>query len=486
MDIDLTRLTNDLQGLLVAVVGDPILDVYLNGNIARLCREAPIPVVQLHGIDDVPGGAGNVAVNAAALGAEVRFYGFVGDDLEGTRLKRALQQRGVSPDSLLVDPDRRTPAKHRLLSDSQILARFDQGVPATAARYCRGLLLERLRDALRDCDAVIVSDYGYGSVSDEILELLTTYARAGGIPVVADGRDFSRLPQLRPTAMKPSYEEVLRLLGETPPPGVARADWISEHSEAILSKAQSRIVAVTLDTDGAVILERDRPPVRTYARPARPSRSTGSGDTFVTALTLALAAGADTPEAAEIASAAASVVVAKDGTAACTARELREAIAGSEKRLVDTDDLGAHVAAARAQGRRIVFTNGCFDILHRGHVTLLSRAKSLGDVLIVGVNSDASVRQLKGPTRPINLVEDRINVLTALSCVDYVIPFDADSPRDLIQAVRPDIYVKGGDYTHGTLPEAALVESLGGTVCILPLIEDRSTTGIIARIRGAA
>ncbi|MFL6654525.1 MAG: D-glycero-beta-D-manno-heptose 1-phosphate adenylyltransferase, partial [Sulfurifustis sp.] len=175
-----------------------------------------------------------------------------------------------------------------------------------------------------------------------------------------------------------------------------------------------------------------------------------------------------------------------DGTATCSAHELRELIAGDEKRVADAQALRSVVAHARARGSRIVFTNGCFDILHRGHVTLLNRAKGLGDVLVVGVNSDASVRRLKGAARPINSIDDRLKVLAALSYVDYVVAFDADSPRDLISEVRPDIYVKGGDYTRETLPETSLVESLGGAVCILPFVEDRSTSNLIARIRGAA
>jgi len=177
------------------------------------------------------------------------------------------------------------------------------------------------------------------------------------------------------------------------------------------------------------------------------------------------------------------VVVGKDGTAVCSTAELRALFAGGEKRVPDARALAQRVEAERAAGRRIVFTNGCFDILHRGHVTLLNRAKGLGDVLIVGVNADASVARLKGRGRPINALEDRLKVLAALSYVDYVVAFDDDSPRELIAAARPDIYVKGGDYTRDTLPEAALVESLGGAVCILPYVGDRSTSGIIERIR---
>ncbi len=487
MDIDLARLADAFAGLRATVLGDPLLDVYLEGHCERLCREAPIPVVQVDSVQDVPGGAANVAVNAAALGAQVRFIGLIGDDAEGARLRRALETRGVPSEHLVTVPRRSTVAKQRLVGGGQILARFDQGIVEAAPPLSDALLCERVRRALEESDVVIVSDYGYGTVSAAASALLANRPRRERPHLVADGRDLRRLAPLRPTAVKPSYDEATDLLGEATARGATgRVEWVSARADAILARTGARMAAVTLDRDGALVLERHRSPYRTYARPAHTSRSTGSGDTFVTALALALAAGADTPEAAEIASAAAAVVVRKDGTATCSARELHEVIAGDEKRIADVAALRERVAAARAAGKRIVFTNGCFDILHRGHVTLLNRAKGLGDVLIVGINSDASVRRLKGVTRPINSLDDRLKVLAALSYVDYVAAFDADSPRELISEVRPDIYVKGGDYTRETLPETSLVESLGGAVCLLPLVEERSTTDLIARIRGAA
>lgn len=486
MDIDLARLADAFTGLRVAILGDPLLDIYLEGHCERLCREAPIPVVQIDAVQDVPGGAGNVAVNAAALGAKVRLIGLVGDDAEGARLRRALEARNVPTEYLVTVPRRRTVAKQRLVGDAQILARFDQGCADAPPPLSDTLLCDRLRRALDESDVLIVSDYGYGSVSSAALALLAHRPRREHPQLIADGRDLARLAPLRPTAVKPSYDEVRRLLQTANGSSHGRVEWVSAHAEAILACTGARIAAVTLDRDGALVIERDRAPYRTYARPAHASRSTGSGDTFVTALALAFGAGADTPEAAEIASAAAAVVVRKDGTATCSARELHELIAGDEKRMADLAALHERVAAARTAGKRIVFTNGCFDILHRGHVTLLNRAKGLGELLVVGVNSDASVRRLKGANRPINSLDDRVKVLAALSYVDYVTTFDADSPRELISEVRPDIYVKGGDYTRETLPETGLVESLGGAVCILPFVEDRSTTSLIARIRGAA
>jgi D-beta-D-heptose 7-phosphate kinase/D-beta-D-heptose 1-phosphate adenosyltransferase len=237
---------------------------------------------------------------------------------------------------------------------------------------------------------------------------------------------------------------------------------------------------VTLDCEGALVFERGRPAYRTYTQPAR-SCVAGAGDTFVAGLALGLAAGASTAAAAELASGAA-VVVGKDGTAICSAQELREYVSAEDEYYGDLDRLKARVEFYREQGRKIVFTNGCFDILHRGHITYLNRAKALGDVLVVGVNSDESIRRLKGPSRPINSLEDRVQVLAALSCVDHLVAFGEDTPCNLIRALRPRVFVKGGDYTRERLPEAPLVEELGGVVQILPYLQDRSTTGIIERI----
>jgi D-beta-D-heptose 7-phosphate kinase/D-beta-D-heptose 1-phosphate adenosyltransferase len=234
-----------------------------------------------------------------------------------------------------------------------------------------------------------------------------------------------------------------------------------------------------------LIFEQGCPAFRTYAQPRGQAQVAGAGDTFMAALALGLAAGATTPVAAEIASAAAAVVVAKDGTACCTSDELLDQALVPGKVARDLNRLRSKVTALHQQGRRIVMTGGCFDILHRGHITYLNRAKTLGDVLVVAVNSDASIRRLKGPERPINSAEDRVQVLAALSCIDHLVVFDDDTPMRVIGAVAPDVFVKGGDYSRESLPEAGLVEQLGGRIEILPLVEDRSTTAVIKRIKAA-
>jgi D-beta-D-heptose 7-phosphate kinase / D-beta-D-heptose 1-phosphate adenosyltransferase len=474
-------------GLNVLVIGEAMLDRYLIGTAGMLCREAPVPLVRLTEQVDAPGGAANAATNVRGLGGRVSFLSVVGHDAEGHRLHHLLSERGVDVDSLLAHPQRRTLAKQRVLSGSQLLVRFDQGSTDAVDPATERALLARLVELFPRYDALIISDYGYGILTPRMIAALAKLQARDPRVVVVDSKNLAAYRDVGVTAVKPNYAEALGLLGLPcgDEPG-SRAAQIVARSEQLLEITGARLAAITLDTEGAVVVERGGLPYRTYTRPARHSNAVGAGDTFLSALALALAAGADTPAAAEIASAAAAIVVGEDGTATCSADSLRAALSTTAKVATDRADLAARVATYRRQGRRLVFTNGCFDILHRGHITYLSRAQALGDILIVGVNSDAGVRWLKGPHRPINPLEDRLQVLAALSCVDEIIAFDEETPAELIRVLRPHVFVKGGDYTRATLPEAPLVEAFGGVVEILSYLPDHSTTGIIARIRASS
>jgi D-beta-D-heptose 7-phosphate kinase / D-beta-D-heptose 1-phosphate adenosyltransferase len=475
------------DGLRVLVIGEAMLDSYLHGTAERLSREAPVPIVALESRDDAAGGAANAAVNVAALGAQATLLSVVGPDDEGIRLRAALERHGVDDTGLTVADDRATLAKHRVLAGDQMLVRFDAGSTASIDAATEETLLRRLAELAPRADAVIVSDYDYGVIGPRVVTALAEIQRRSPRTLVVDARDLTRHRSLNATAVKPNYAEACRLLGERERSDArARAAQIGANGEQLLERTNARIAAVTIDTEGAFFFERGEPPYRTYAKPQANSRCAGAGDTFVSALALALAAGAGTPAAAELASAAAAVVVEKDGTSTCTVSELRAWLSTGAKRIDSRTALAERIGLERARGRRIVFTNGCFDIIHRGHVTYLSRAKALGDLLVVGVNSDASVRRLKGADRPINPLDDRIGVLEAMSCVDLVVPFDEDTPLELIRGIRPDVFTKGGDYTIDRLPEAEAVESAGGTVRILPYVEDRSTTRLIDRVRAAA
>jgi D-beta-D-heptose 7-phosphate kinase / D-beta-D-heptose 1-phosphate adenosyltransferase len=486
VDTSLIGLTRAFVGQRVLVIGDAMLDSYLAGSADALCREAPAPVITLSERRDLPGGAANTAANVAALGGDVELLAVLGDDSEGLVLRRCVEQAGVDSGGLVASPARRTLAKHRVISSAQLVLRYDQGSTAPLDAASEQALIDRLAARLPRADALIISDYCYGVLSPRVIDALAGLLAQHPCVVVADSRRLQAYRPVGVTAVKPNYAEAVRLLGVEPAEQGQRATQIADHGDELLDITGAQIAAVTLDSEGAIVLQREQAPYRTYARRAQQVHPAGAGDTFVAAFALALAAGAHTPAAADLASAAAAVVIAKEGTAVCAAEELRGAVSVEGKELGSVAALEACAAFYRRQGRRVVFTNGCFDILHSGHTSYLSQAKALGDVLIVGVNSDEGVRRLKGPTRPVNALADRISVLAALSCVDHLIAFDELTPIKLIEALRPDIFVKGGDYTREALPEAAVMDRLGGEVHILPFLPDRSTTSIIARIRERA
>ncbi|HSJ56900.1 MAG TPA: D-glycero-beta-D-manno-heptose 1-phosphate adenylyltransferase [Anaerolineae bacterium] len=489
MNGDLGRIIDRFGKLRVGVVGEAMLDAYLHGDVERVSPEAPVPVLSATAEEYRAGGAANAAVNAAALGAAVDFLSVVGDDYDGRALRRVLRRAGVETSQVLTDPARRTLVKRRVVGGGQMLLRIDDGSthplsPELEAEVCDGV------EALFEwCDAVIVSDYRYGILTPAVVDALRAARQRHPRVLVVDSKDLPLYQGVGVTAVKPNYRQALALIeahsadGDWGDNGHNRLDVVMAHRHEILDATGAEIAAVTLDRDGALILEREADPYRTYAEARADLRATGAGDTFVAAFALALAAGAYTPTAAELASAAAGVVLTHRQTAACSAAELRAYLVAAEKQLDDREVLRAHVEMLRREGKRIVFTNGCFDILHGGHVLYLNRAKELGDVLVVGVNTDESVARLKGPDRPINGLQDRMQVLAGLSSVDLVIPFHEDTPKNLIRIVRPDLFVKGGDYTPDTLPEAPLVRELGGEVHIMPYLESRSTTSIIDRIR---
>ncbi len=484
MDKKLFELMDEFSSQNIIVIGEAMLDTYLKGRSDHLCFEAPVPVVSVEDQQNIPGGAANTAYNVHTLGGKVHFLSVIGNDVEGRLLVAAMEEEGICTENIFMDPMRKTLSKQRVVSENQMLVRFDQGDTGPIGRQAENYLVARLKELFNNCDALIISDYNYGIMTPRLVKTLRALQEKNPHIIVADSKHLDRYRDLDLTAVKPNYSQAAKLLKlEKVDELNGRVEQITQHGEHILDLANAQIAAITLDRDGALVFERGRPVYRTYARPAPHSAAAGAGDTFVAALTLALSAGTETPTATEIASAASSIVVQKSGTSTCYVEELKGYFSGDEKIISDTFLLAARIAAYRHQGRKIVFTNGCFDILHRGHIIYLNQAKEFGDVLIVGVNSDESVKRLKGPNRPINPLEDRLQVLSGLSCVDHIITFHEDTPHELIKVVQPDVFVKGGDYTRETLPESSLVEKLGGELKILPYIKDQSTTGVIERIR---
>lgn len=469
----------------VVVIGDFLLDGWWSGRINRLAREAPAPVVDLLDREYVPGGAANTAMNLAALGARVQAVGLVGDDDEGRMLRDLLRHGGVDVDGLLPIGGTRTTTKFRIVAGDQLVMRLDDGERRPWPAAALDDLLAAATAATAYADAEIICDYGSSALDARVVTALASRQRRARLTVV-DAHEPSRWRELAPHVVTPNAAEAARTLGARMPEGPDRVPFVIEHAAQILAVTAAEAAVVTLDADGAVLVTGAGTPLVTHAHPALEKQASGAGDTFVATLTAAAASGLPLPTALNLAQAAADIVVQKPGTCVCSGAELERRLSGSPDITLDAVELAARLAEHRRDGKRIVFTNGCFDVLHRGHTSYLRQAKQLGDVLVVAVNGDGSVRRLKGPDRPINRSGDRANVLAALSCVDYVTVFDEDTPRELIRMLRPDVYAKGGDYTAEMLDETEVVEEVGGRVAILDYVPATSTTAVVNRIRSGA
>ncbi|WJX99406.1 D-glycero-beta-D-manno-heptose 1-phosphate adenylyltransferase [Curtobacterium sp. 458] len=488
------RLVRELVGRiddrepLVVVIGDGILDRWTVGEAERVSREAPAPIVRVTESIAVPGGAANTAVNARALGARVRMVGYVGDDESGRTLRDRLAAAGVDTTFLVEVPGARTTTKDRVVGGDRVVVRVDDiaAPPDDAARARFG---EAVARAVRCADAAVVCDYGLGVDPETVVPVLD---RDRPDAVVVDAHDLTRWAGLHPDLVTPNAGETTALLARAGADGArvdlgqgaARAAAVVDARDALLAATGARAAVVTLDRDGTVLLDPDTDEAfRSRATPAAEQQASGAGDTFCAGATVALAVGADRRQAVSFAQAAADVVVREAGTSVCSARALVDSVTAPAETVVDHDELADAVAAARAAGRRIVFTNGCFDVVHRGHTTYLRQASELGDLLVVALNDDDSVRRLKGPERPINTAEDRAGVLAALACVDLVTVFATDTPIPLLRRIRPDVYVKGGDYSPEMLRETAVVREYGGEVVMVDYVAEHSTTAVVRRIR---
>ncbi|MCX7523136.1 D-glycero-beta-D-manno-heptose 1-phosphate adenylyltransferase [Microbacterium sp. STN6] len=467
----------------VTVVGDPMLDGWWRGTSNRMAREAPAPIVALDARQYVPGGAANTAMNLAALGARVRFVGLAGDDDAGRRLRDLLASAGVNVDSLVLHPEVTTVTKTRIVVGDQVMVRLDDGQHGAFPADALSALAHEAARAAHGAAAQVICDYGTGTLVGPVREALLSQRERPGFTIV-DAHDPVPWAPLRPDLVTPNTEETARLLGCGLERESDRTETVGARAADLLEATGAANAVVTLDRDGTVLLGPGGILHRTWARPAADKQASGAGDTFVAAVTLGRACGLPLTTSVDLAQSAADVVVERFGTSVCSTGDLVGRLAEFADSALEHDELVRQLEQERANGRRIVFTNGCFDVLHRGHTACLNQAKRLGDVLVVAINSDDCVRRLKGSSRPINPASDRASVLAALSCVDYVTVFDTDTPVPLLERVRPDIYAKGGDYSADDLPEAEVVRRHGGQVRILEYLPSHSTTAVVRKIRG--
>ncbi|HXY75669.1 MAG TPA: D-glycero-beta-D-manno-heptose 1-phosphate adenylyltransferase [Steroidobacteraceae bacterium] len=464
----------------VWVVGDLMLDEYVGGAVERISPEAPVPVVRVRDTERRLGGAANVARQVAALGARVSLAGVVGDDDAGAQLLELCKGANIDTRAIFKLPERRTTRKLRVLGHSQQLLRLDWEDAAPCSAQAAVRLVSRLADGSRP-DAIILSDYAKGVLTAETIAGVT--GLRGQAPVVVDPkhRDFTRYRGA--TTITPNLRELEAAAGDTLDADDTVA--IAAAARPLIEAARLESIVVTLGSRGMLVIPRAGAETAVPAMRRQVYDVTGAGDTAIAVLALALAARAPLLAAAQLANAAAGVAVGQVGAVAVDAASIRGALAARpEGKILSRHDLAARAASWRMAGKQIVLTNGCFDLLHAGHLTLLGHAAKLGDVLVLAINSDASVRRLKGPERPLVPQAERAALLAALTYVDAVTIFDEDTPLEILKAVKPHVLVKGGDYKPAEVVGREFVEDLGGRVEIVPLMPEKSTSSLVERIRG--
>ncbi|MFZ1084074.1 MAG: bifunctional D-glycero-beta-D-manno-heptose-7-phosphate kinase/D-glycero-beta-D-manno-heptose 1-phosphate adenylyltransferase HldE [Terracidiphilus sp.] len=466
--------------LRLLVVGDLMLDKYIWGEVGRISPEAPVPVVRATRQSEQPGGAANVAMNLARLGAHVTVVGFTGGDENQQLLDAALRANGISPE-LVVSEGFPTITKLRILGGSQQMLRLDsERLTARAARdYDR--LVEKALQRMPGCHAIVLSDYAKGTLNSDLCQQIIQAAHGQEIPVLVDPKcaDFSRYRGA--TTICPNRSE-LALAVQKDAHGL---EALLAAAEPLVRTLDLEFLTATLGEMGIALLR----PGRRFLAPAVARQVfdvSGAGDTVIAVLALCLASGLKPETAVQLANLAAGIVVGKAGTAPVEKHELLAALSPqialhAEEKIATRSVLAARVAQWKADGERVIFTNGCFDLLHIGHITLLEQARRFGDRLIVAINSDASVRVLKGPSRPIVGERERARVLAALATVDAVVVFSEPTPLELILALRPNVIVKGGDYDAENIVGAHEVQAWGGEVRIVPMVAGFSTTQLIEK-----
>lgn len=487
MGFDLIRRVQSLGNPRLLVVGDLILDRYIWGDAERISQEAPVPLLRADTREHRLGGAASVATMLGALGARVRLVGGVGRDPEAGHVRAMLADLAIDDRDLVALDDRPTTLKERYIGRAQdrhpqqmIRVDYETRDPIPAAAEAD--LIRRLPGAVAASDLVLISDYDKGVCTPNLLRHLIRASREAGVRVIADpirGHDYSRYQGVH--CMTPNRLEAGLATGRT----IRTPEDALEAGRTLVDRLGMDAILITLDRDGMALVRADGGSGLIPTRPRQVYDITGAGDMVLSIVGLCLAAGADYDEAAALGNIAGGLEVEKIGVALLSRQEILRDLIDHQRpeagKRFDGEALLAEVGRRRDAGRKVVFTNGCFDLLHVGHARLLRQAADCGDVLVVGLNSDASVRRLKGPSRPINPESARAELLGALECVDLVTVFDDDTPMALIEAIRPDVLVKGGDYRPEEVVGREVVEASGGKLILIPLVEGHSTTNLVRK-----
>ena len=464
----------------ILVIGDLMIDHYLWGSCERISPEAPVQIVDIKNETTVLGGAGNVINNLVTLGAKVSVSSVIGRDDNGSELIEMLKNIDVDTTKILKHEGRKTSKKSRVIASSQQVLRYDKESKDPISKCDADEILNSLNDSICSYDAVILSDYGKGVLSDELCEGVIRLCKKNSIKVLVDPKGSDYAKYRGAYLLTPNKKEAILATGIN----IKDKDSLKNALLKLKEDCDLAISMITLSEDGIATFKDEMKLFPTVAKEV--FDVTGAGDTVIASIAFALSADKSIEEAAAFANLAAGVVVGKIGSATVTLDEIEEYEATLHKSTSDAhiksfDEIKSVVERYRKNGKKVVFTNGCFDILHVGHVKYLQEAKSFGDLLIVGLNSDASVKRLKGESRPVNIAEDRAYLLAALEAVDFVVPFEDDTPYELIKMISPDILVKGGDYKSKDVVGA----EFSGELRLVDFVDGKSTTKTIQRIQGS-
>lgn len=474
----------------ILVVGDIMLDQYHWGEVKRISPEGPVPIVHIREKSDVLGGAGNVAANLSGLGCKTTIIGIYGNDPAGVRVRDILREKNIT-NRIIIQDSRSTITKTRIMAQNQQLIRLDEETPDPINPELSETILHTIEKNISDYHAVILSDYGKGIFqAKDLCRNIISLCKKKSVPVLVDpkGTDWDRYRHA--TAVTPNTSELRLLTGTGSHPEKTS---LADAGRSVREKLNVDWLIVTRGPKGMLLAGPDEQMIEIPSVAREVYDVSGAGDTVISTIAAAIAAGASFPEAASLANTAAGIVVGKIGTQPINIIELDTVLQREEPNGLPSKGLHTHtlegakilIKSWRNAGKKIVFTNGCFDLLHPGHINLLHQARSFGDRLVIGLNSDASVKRLKGDSRPILSELDRAAILSALNCVDLVVLFDEDTPLSLISHLRPDILVKGADYKPDEVVGRDVVESYGGQVRLVQLLEGYSTTGIANKVLSA-
>ncbi len=475
-------LFNKIRSVQCLVVGDLMLDEYLWGKAERISPEAPVQVVDVVREELRLGGAGNVVNNLAELGAQVTVCSVVGEDENGQALLSAFGRKGVATDAIFHDPERRTSRKTRVVAAHQQIVRIDRESRVALSPRIEQLVCDWIRSNCKRFNVILLSDYLKGVLTSKVIATILTVARPAGIPVLIDpkGVDFTRYNGA--TILTPNRKEAEAASGIA----IRDTDSLERAARAIMDRVGLEHLLITRSEEGMSLFSKVSEPVHIPTEAREVFDVSGAGDTVLATLAAGMAVGMGIAEAARLANIAAGIAVSKLGTSTVVPAEIINTVAmahsDSDSKIKNRDVLATLIEAEKARGKRVVFTNGCFDLLHAGHVKYLQKARNLGDLLVLGLNSDASVRRLKGEKRPLIGEDERAHILAALDCIDYVVIFEEDTPLELIAALKPHILAKGGDYTPEGVVGKDLVEAYGGRVELVSFVDGKSTTNIIERV----